>query len=646
MIIGMAVLLVWPEPLFAQIDEGNFVFTGKRLRVFFQPRIRASTDEKLAPKAEIGRLNYTVNFFDNYLEYLVKIQKVASSTLVSLDYNPEGGDEAFSQRVTIRSLGFNKVLSVLNAHLAHQPGTSRSRLVDEKEAVLSMGDHLVRNPATVEETMNFLNQSELRKSLAPEHDFAVVDAKNTVTIRPLETGNEIILFREASGVLLLPRDEAGEYNHLAPSPDGKYLAYTLGDHPHVIALGNKQVLPVFPGDSQKKLLDMEWSPRLNRLCGMVIDTTTLSREIFLFDVEAQKRNRWVDTERTISGDYQFAYPVWSDDGKRVLFCSGDEIHLLDLVAEKAFPRLASSRGGISEILWAPDNQSFVFTEVLGQARSSSEFDDRDFSGSTLRRIRLKPDGGAEEDPAGRIVSSQTIKLVSFWSQDRVLFLEGNLKNQRVFSCLWDLKKVFTAQLTSSGTNPKVGPTDIPLAYCFAFKTLDGKFKNLYDSGFGHQNYLFLDRLRTIWLIGLRGQDSEPSVVRTFCLRPAPFPFPERNEVILSSFDEDEAASILGFFRSYDIRRFEILPAAKRTIFLSSSPGPMTLWSGPLTNLFRQKLPMPLFGDSPSPATVGLPGLPDLPGSPSGSSLPPPLQLASPTSGAVSPPVHAMPDLPF
>lgn len=633
-------ILILLESLFlpgvsAQIDEGNIVFRGNHVRIYFQPRIRASTDNTVRAVVEIARLNNTVNFFDNYLEYLIKLKKIASDTIVNIDFSPEGGDETFSsQRIFVRDLGFNSILKEVNRFLAHQPGTSVPHLISDKEALKKIGDHLQRREATVEEAMGFSNFSIKLQSISPDTDFAVLGSKGMVSLRPQEEGNSIIyLPREATPTVLLDPQKKGEFDDLLPSPDGKYLAFTENQNPRVMVMGNKNVIEIFPGAPQKNLLDWEWSPKLNRLGGIVVDQKSLSREIFLFDAEKEKRSLLSEKNSEISGDYQHAFPYWADDGEKVLFCSGDEINLFDLSKNKVFPKVVCSNGNIAEILWAQDGSSFAYVEFEGQARNRNEFDDRDFNGSSLHKINLEPDGKFVEDEGQRVLSSHTIKLVSFWDDDRVMYLEGNLRSQTVRSCIWDVKPSLTLHLTPPPSVSKIGnsleetgPTEMAMDYCYCFKNLDGKFKNLYDSGFGHQNQVFVPKMKNIWFLGIKPPEGVKKQWLSYNLRIFPYPFLERNQVLFSPLSADEVNWVLNFVKMYMIRNFVFRQEEEKVFFLTNSPGPLTIWGGDIANFYRQKLPKPIFSESEEKG--------------------PPIQVNNLPPDDSSKPMQSMPDLPF
>jgi hypothetical protein len=92
----------------ARAEEGQVTFQGKHLRLYFQPRVRAGSQDGRTLREEVWRLNLIMNVFENYLEYLVKLSKIASDNVhpsITRGREPRPG----SHRVPIRELGFNSV---------------------------------------------------------------------------------------------------------------------------------------------------------------------------------------------------------------------------------------------------------------------------------------------------------------------------------------------------------------------------------------------------------------------------------------------------------------------------------------------------------------------------------------------------------
>ncbi|MFZ2958419.1 MAG: hypothetical protein WA705_16145 [Candidatus Ozemobacteraceae bacterium] len=580
----------------SQASEGNITFIGEKIRISYQPRIRSALSTEASLGSEIARLNLITNLLDNYLLYLTKLGKIQLQQSIHLEFSPEGGDDAFSQtgRIPVNDLGLNGILEKVNKALIKLPETSRKFLLQDRAMLSTIRDQLLRRSETIEQTMGLTNLSDFLPSLAPEMDFAFIGNAQFVTIRPEETANDMVLLSlGGSGSILL---EAGqhEYGNLLPSPDGQLLAFTEGGKPCILPLdkvnkASPTVRPLFSNGS-KILLDWCWSPLGKRLAGIVLDRSSGDRNIFIYDSEKKQLNPILDNHPQVQGNYQFAYPYWSPDGNKLLFCSGTELNLVDLSVEKVFPRIFSTPDLISEVLWAPDSRSFALIEVRGLSRSKADFDNKDFSCSTLRRIDISPAGDGVENLQQRHLASDTLKLVSFWSKDRILFLEGPLHPQHIVSPLWDLQGMMQARLTPSphaisDSNPaldEIGNLDIAMDGCFAFKNMESRFKNFYDAGFGRMNYLYTEKLITTWVLGIVPPENLPKRWETFCLRPHPYPFPERNVMVFADLPKDKVFFALDTLKSYNLRRFDISSDLKMIGFLSNSRGPLTLWCGPIT----------------------------------------------------------------
>jgi len=591
-------------------SEGLVSFIGDKLKISFQPPSRSGLGDSHPLAREIPHLNLVHNLVENYLEYLIKMKKVASSTNFNLEYAPEGGGETFSSknRIPIPDLGMNLILRIINETLKNQKGTFRSFLIDSAIGLITIKDQMRRKTDTIEMNLNFTNLSQSLEGLRPEADFELIGNREAVTIRP--DGSESLLAKlsmDSSGTVLLERGKRF-YHNLKASKSHPFVAFTDGGEVKIIncsvpkassektSASSPIAVSIFNSDS-KVLLDMEWSPTTPILAGIVLDKETSDREIFLFDAENNKRLEYVNNSSGIESDYQYAYPYWAPNGTSLLFVSDNEINLIDTIAQKVFPKIVTALNNIAEIIWSPDSRSFAYVEVIGQARDKAEFDDRDFGGYILHRCFLNKSGNVIDDPSQRYISSDTIKLVSFWSLDRILFLEGHLKSQRIQSPLWDMGGNLFARLTptpkfvmtegptaNSGKSPEIGHMDLPLEYCYVIKSLDGKFKNIYDAGYGHMNQLFTDRMVTTWFIGLKPPPEINARGETFNLRVTPYPFNERNISFCLDLPREKVKSLVNLIESYNLRRFEISPDLKNIFFLSNSRGPLTLWGGPIGDI--------------------------------------------------------------
>lgn len=574
-------------------SEGNVTFTGNHVKIQFQPSLRQGDGRLLI--RDVSRLDFLVNLVDHYLAALVRMGHIASDTQLRFEYSSANNFSSTpgQNTITLNDLGPNAVLIAVNSALKQLRSTKASRLIDDVKSVLQIKDHLPRRTDTVETQHGFSCLSDGLRAFYPDLDFELTGQAGAVALRSDETTNHIVQLSDpSSGSVILQHGER-PYGFLRASPDGQWLSFTEGGNLKLLRLNAPGAQPkeIFPGNTAR-LLDMEWSPVGSLMAGIALQKDTLDRTIFVYDAEAGRLNEFVASQRLIDGNYQFAYPYWAPNGKRLLFVTDRDVNLIDLSARQITPKLVTVVNQISEIVWAPDARAFALVEVNGQARDRQEFDDRDFKGSILHRYNLNELGKAIELPEQKHTSDSTIKLVSFWSRERVLFLEGHLHAQRVLSPLWDLSNTFIARLTPEPGNgaSEAGPLDLPMDYCYALKSMDSKFRLLYDAGMSQGNCLFMDRFKTRWFLGLRLPAAMPAKISTFCLRYMPYPFPERNEAYVMPFSKADIKSLLDLLEPYNLRRFELSGDCKKLYFLSNTRGPMTLWQGPATGIGEVKPP--------------------------------------------------------
>lgn len=568
-------------------------FKGPHLKILFRPPLRSGPTSKNFLQEELPKLNVLANHLNNYLAFLIKLDKILPSTFIRIEYAPDRTleDQVNPDVISACELGLNKILEQVNEQLKKSTATDEKVLVDNFADLLLIKDQLSRESNTFEERTGLNNISSINESLLPDVEFEIFRPDTAFTIRPKGNDCEVVKFsfdpKAASSSVFLTSN--GRYfNRISLSRCGKYLAYIEAGDLKITPTDIASPKDVFePGEYQ--LLDMQWSPGRPCLAGIVLNRKSLNREIFIYDASASKHFDFFKHDRRFIGNFQYAFPYWSPCGTRLIFSSGNHVHLIDLQAERLFPDVfKSEKKTISEIIWSPGGKSFALVEVDGHSRNKTEFDDRDFRNSTLRRFDIDSEGVVSEDPAQNYVSSDTIKLVSFWTLDRVLFLEGRLTDQRIISPLWNFENKFFARLTPTpsllsdgSTNVQTGFTDLPMKYCYAFKLLDNNMRNIYNSGNSSVNYLYQNRMENIWFVGLRIPDEIDNRVTTFCMRQLPYPFTERNTVIFLDYPSKRVEHMLEMLKSYDLRRFEIDPVAGRIDFLSNSRGPMNLWSGSL-----------------------------------------------------------------
>lgn len=199
-----------------------------------------------------------------------------------------------------------------------------------------------------------------------------------------------------------------------------------------------------------------------------------------------------------------------------------------------------------------------------------------------------------EDHAQRVESRNTIKLVSFWTNDRVLYLEGRLMSKRLNTPFWDISKNFNAYLTpapsasaSRDKSVSIGQTSpqlLPMQYLYVFRNLDGKYINAYDAGFNHGNHIFVDSFTNVWFIGLRKPEEIEQQSNVFSHRHFPYPFMENNVAVFSDISNTKMEMLLKFLQNYNLRAIGFNSSITRLFMLANFSGPMNLWSGDLLKL--------------------------------------------------------------
>ncbi|RCK81711.1 MAG: hypothetical protein OZSIB_0845 [Candidatus Ozemobacter sibiricus] len=595
----LVLLLALPGVLGAAQTEIPFV--GTRVKILFHPPLRTGPLDPHPMWVEIPRLNLITLHLENYLTYLTRLGKLPEAIALTLHYYPDGTEEFIdgTDRLMIMDLGWNNLLDQVNRHLRRRAEGTRPYLIDNAASLFQIRDQLPRTPVTFETRHRFTNLSSRLEALAPEADFALLGTDSAVAVRPTETHNQLVrLPFDGTGTVLLASGRA-PYGHLRPAPSGAYLGFTEGGEPKILDLAKGETVPLYPGDRSKLLLDAGWSPDGKILAGIVLDRNTAVRDVFLFDAARRTHLTFFQGHGRFQGDYQFPYPYWAPDSRRVLFTDGHAISLLDLETSRLRPEVVKTSRTLAEILWSPDGRSFATVEMEGKSRDKSEFNSKDLRGWTLRRWHVTPAGEVIEDPAQTYTSREALKLVSFWTLDRILFLEGHLRSPRIQTCLMNLTGDLAARLTptpqwpevASGSRPTTGFVDLPMKYCYVIRNLDGKSKNVYDSGFGHMNQLYLEDQVCTWFLGLRLPEGVPLRQTTFNLLPSPYPFQDRNVTYCQDLPAGQIKGLTETIKGYNLRRFELSDDLSRLFFLSNTRGPMTLWAGEVAALERVEVPV-------------------------------------------------------
>lgn len=580
----------------AQITKQSISFKTPKVALTFHPSLQQGINSNHKMVIELPRLNLIVNLFENYMQYLNKIQKIATGTSLRFDYSPGqtlDSSNYDADLILINDLGLNSILNKVNTYLKSDSFTKSSFLLDNIDSLFTIPDNFPREEAQVVEDLRLTNLSDGVSSLEPESSFCVVSSSTTVVTRPFKQTNRIILLKSndqgKEGKVLLKQGRKN-FRNLLVSSNQKYLAFTEGHSPNVLNMQTGEVKNIFDNKNATILLHMAWSPHNSVLAGMILHKRTQERAIFIFDASSGERLKFIEQNTTLEPNYLFAPIFWSYDGTKFLITSGKEINLIDVKNKKIKPSITRLPNNISELIWSPDNKSFAVVEIVGQARDKYIFDDLDFRKSILHSFHLSENEEiAMEDQAQRAESRNTIKLITYWTLGRILYVEGRLISKKLNTPIWDMSKSFSAKLTSSpgfslprGAKkvlPKTEALKLPMKYLYVFKNLDGKYKNIYDSGYGHTNHVYLEGICTHWFIGLRKPDDIETPTSNWNLRTSPYPFVEENEVYFHDMPGHKLYEFLKLLQEYDLRYFKIAKKSHEIWLLANFNGPINLWLG-------------------------------------------------------------------
>lgn len=597
-LIFVMVLLLPTLSAFAQITDQTIRFSTSRVNLLFQPPLRSGFNSEHPVEIELPQLNMAVNLMENYLQYLHKLQKVATGTTLQIIYAPGQSSESWDENPRLIKLsdpGINQILQKVNQYLADQPLTEKTYLLDNAESLLTIPDNYSRRTCEIAGKLELANISSFIDSLEPDTEIAVATGDLVYSTRPHRASNRIFAFSElndvcSASIILGPARKW--YANLRPSPDSRFLAYTDDFEPMLVKIGEKTGIKLFP-ERKTLMLSMQWSPKAAVLAGMVLDLNSQERLFFAFDAEKGKMLDFSGIEN-LGANYMYAPVFWAPGGRRLIMTSGRQINLVDLDSKKIHKSITSLPNEISELVWSDDSQSFALVQIIGQARSKNVFDDYDLRKSILHRFRINADMSVSEDHAQRIESRNTIKLVSFWTMDRILYLEGRLMSKKLNTPFWDLSTSFNAYLTpppgksiskeDAAQLKKVEPLMLPMKFLYVFRNLDGKFSNVYDAGYSHTNHVYSDEFNNLWFIGLRKPEEITSETQTFNLRPSPYPFPENNRHIFTDYSAAKVEKFVKFLQDYNLRISRISNDNRRFFFLANFCGPLNIWQGTLPTL--------------------------------------------------------------
>lgn len=594
-------ILAFCGVLAAQNDQSVTLITPS-IEFLFQPPARISASSKHRLDIEMPRVNMAVNLAENYLQYLLCLKKIKKGTRLKFVYAPDSdnaGAETFgSDVIAISELGLNGILTKINEVLKNRETTDKDSLLDGAATLFSISDKYQRLSSKIADKINLKNLSSSPRSLEPDSEFALTNKECAVVTRPYLTNNRLFKITQNSEGEYQTEQLLGQakewYENLTPSKVGNYLAFTDGAKPMV--LFNGMARAIF-GNKDVILLKMAWSPTEPYLAGMVIVSETQNRLFFVYDAKENKLIDCGDDEIKKESDYFNALPYWSDDGKKIILTSCSAVHLIYPHERRAVINALRLNGEIAELMWASNSKAFALVEIEGQARNRYKFDDLDFRQSVLRSFSIDEKGIITEDQAQKTISRNTIKLVGFYNDEQILYLEGHLMSKRLPSPVWQLHHDFRAYLTpkraaatARGSVPPeicVTKIRIPINYLFVYKNIDSKYQNIYDSGFKHSNYAHVKDFNNVWVIGLKKPIKMPHQNASFNYRRLPYPFLEKNICVFSGAPFDKIKQFMKFLEEYEIRSFVFNQDTSKLYMLANFEGPLNLFCADKQEIFEK-----------------------------------------------------------
>ncbi|MGM0600052.1 MAG: hypothetical protein ACQETH_09585 [Candidatus Rifleibacteriota bacterium] len=602
LIISMVLLLSLSlNSLNAQITDQTISFSTSEINLVFQPPLRPGINSENPLHIELPQLNLAVNLFENYMQYLHKLKKIAPEVELNFIYAPGQTLDNWkddSGQINLKNTGLNHILRIVNKYLSQKSSTDRTYLLDSSDSLLTIPDQFKRKDCKIALKLELENISQYKESLEPDTDLIVCSDKLVFSTRPHKGSNRIfkyILDNNKARVSSINGQSIKWFDNLTPDPNERFLAYSDNKQLFILNLQNGKKEKIFE-DRKMLVLGMSWSPSSPVLAGLMLDDKTQERILFIYDAE-QKKMLEIENIEQIEANYLYARPYWSPDGKKIALTSGSEIHIIDIENFKTYQKAVLLPNEISELIWSSDSKSFAVVEIIGQTRSRYVFDDLDLRKSILHRYRINEDHSVSEDHAQRIESRNTIKLVSFWTLDRVLYVEGRLLSKRLNTPIWDLSKTFSAFLTPEPSRSisrekgeklqKTDPISLPMKYLYVFRNLDGKFENVYDAGFAHTNHVFADNFYNYWFIGLRKPEKLKVSPEAFNLRYPPYPFQEHNSFVFSEFSADKVLNFVKFLQGYNLRVTRFSPDFSKVFFLSNFCGPLNIWTGNFSQMVKE-----------------------------------------------------------
>ncbi|KAF1081032.1 MAG: hypothetical protein GQF41_2846 [Candidatus Rifleibacterium amylolyticum] len=183
-----------PAASIAQINEQAVSFRTPSIELVFQPPLRTGINSENPSNIEVPRLNLLVNLFENYLQYLGRLQKIATGTSLRLVYAPELAIENGTEdhkAIRLNETGLNTCLSQINQYFKDRDLTDSTYHLESADSLFTIPDQLPRPTSKVAIRTELTNHSYFQKSLEPDTDFCVIDDNRVITARPFQRSNRL-----------------------------------------------------------------------------------------------------------------------------------------------------------------------------------------------------------------------------------------------------------------------------------------------------------------------------------------------------------------------------------------------------------------------------------------------------------------------
>ena len=624
LLVAVFVLVCFPKTS-ALADKKNsaVTFTSANIEIAYHQPVKSGYKSNHPTYIEVPRINHLINSLQNYVNYLKKLKRIKGNPTIRINYAPDVAEEDDDQQtriIKIHDLGINNLIKKVNKFLVYYDFANAEDLVENGESLENIPDSDITKPSRFSQSSYFKNLSLAIPGNEPDCSFVKVDNHTLFSTRPGKKTNliyKLSLDNPKESEVYSEQEAEVWYQQMDPSPDGKYLAYTDGLCPYVINLQNKEISPISISDSHKTtMLCFEWSPTDHILAGIVMDENTEDRFAFVYDAEKKEMLNPGDFVHKLKANHLNATPIWSPQGNKLVFTSARSVHLIDLKADKSKANLITTEGIIGEFVWSQDENSFAVTEFKGQPRMPNHFDDLEFRGTTLHRYRLNDTMmEVSEDYSQCIKSRNTIKLLTFTEKDQILYLDGRLVAPQVPGAVWDLSKTFNAYLTplsqlntqgqsdkalADGKDQRIKPQLLPMQYLFVYRSMNNKNTNIYDSGNGRSNLLYISDFYSCWFIGLYQPNGIKPTDCVYNFRPSPYPFGEYNYSFFLTESSSHIKLLLKFLQDYKIRAANssnLNDPTKMIIFQANFTGILNIWSID----YKDFITFLVYGDKPRKA---------------------------------------------